>query len=330
MGEGWPCAARAARYPYRMNDQAPSLTSHDPLLPLRAGPLRVDLAPSVGGSIARCTCMREGTAIDILRPAKREALAARDPLGMASFPMIPYCGRIGRAQFAFGGETFALDRNFGDSPHSIHGNAWRRPWTVVSQSAAGAELALDHDGKANPREWPFSYRARQVFALTERGLRIAIEVANRDTRALPLSFGLHPYFPMTPQAALTTKLGGMWESGEDMLPSGLSPMPRDLDFAGGRRLADVTVDSCFAGWDGRAVLHRPGAGVAIEIASGPPFSQFVIYTPPHREFFCAEPQSAAPDAINLAARGVKDTGLIVLRSGAAARADVHFSVNASR
>mgnify|MGYP006144640307 CR=1 FL=1 len=32
-----------------------------------------------------------------------EALTWRDPLGMSSFPMIPYCGRIARAQFAFGG-----------------------------------------------------------------------------------------------------------------------------------------------------------------------------------------------------------------------------------
>src|SRR5690349_156362 len=223
-----------------MNDPASLLTSHDPLLPLRAGPLAVDLAPAVGGSIARFVFMHAGKVIDILRPAKREALAARDPLGMASFPMIPYCGRIGRAQFAFGGETFALDRNFGDSPHSIHGNAWRRPWTVVAQTATGAEVMLEHDGKAGQREWPFSYRARQVFALTDRGLRVEIDVVNRDTRPMPLSFGLHPYFPMTPQAALTTKLGGMWESGEDMLPSGLSPVPRDLDFAGGRRLAEVT------------------------------------------------------------------------------------------
>jgi aldose 1-epimerase len=296
------------------------------LLPLRAGAILVDLAPSCGGSIARFVYMRDGKAIDIMRPAVPEALAARDPLGMASFPMIPYCGRIARAQFAFGGEAFALDRNFGDSPHSIHGNAWQRPWSVAAQRADGAELVLEHDGKVSPREWPFSYGARQVFALKDGGLRIDVEVVNRDKRSMPLSFGLHPYFPMTPQAALTAKLGGIWESDEEMLPSGLVPVPRDLDFAAGRRLAEVTVDACFAGWQGGAMLHRPGVGLTIEIASGPPFSQFVVYTPPHREYFCAEPQSAAPDAINLAARGVRDTGLIVLAPGKGVRATTQFSV----
>jgi aldose 1-epimerase len=308
------------------NDQTSPMAGHEPLLPLRAGALLVDLAPGCGGSIARFGVERDGKVIEILRPAVPDALAWRDPLGMASFPMIPYCGRIARAQFMFGGETFALDRNFGDSPHSIHGNAWRRVWTVASQSADRAELVLEHDGKASPREWPFSYRARQIFALTAEALRIDVEVVNRDAWPMPLSFGLHPYFPMTPQAALTTKLGGIWESDEGMLPSGLAAVPRDLDFANGRRLAEVTVDSCFAGWDGRAMLHRPGAGLLIEIASSPPFSQFVVYTPPHREYFCAEPQSAAPDAINLAARGVTATGLIVLQPGASARAEVRFAL----
>ena len=300
-----------------------------PLIRLRAGALAVDLAPACGGSIARFAVAKDGESVDILRPAHPEALAWRDPLGTASFPMIPYCGRIARARFAFGGETFELDRNFGDSPHSIHGNAWRRPWTVAAQGADHADLVLEHDGGALPREWPFSYRARQVFALDPRGLRIAVEVVNRDRRPMPLSFGLHPYFPMTPQAALTTKVSGIWESDEGMLPSGVAPVPRDIDFSAGRRLADIAVDNCFAGWDGRAVLHRPGVGLTIEIASGPPFTQFVVYTPPHREFFCAEPQSAAPDAINLAARGVKDTGLIVLAPGEAARAETVFTVKAA-
>jgi aldose 1-epimerase len=308
--------------------EQPDLGRIDRTIALRAGPLTVGLAPDCGGSIARFVIEKDGKPVDILRPAVPEALAWRDPLGMASFPMIPYCGRIARARFAFGGETFELDRNFGDSPHSIHGNAWQRPWSVVSLGADRAELVLEHDAKASPREWPFSYHARQVFALTADGLRVDVEVSNRDSRRMPLSFGLHPYFPLTPQATLTTKLGGIWENDEGMLPSGLSAVPRDLDFSTGRRIVDVTVDSCFAGWPGRALLDRPGAGVRIEIFSGPPFSQFVIYTPPHREYFCAEPQSAAPDAINLAARGIKDTGLIVLAPGQAARATVSFTVKA--
>jgi aldose 1-epimerase len=296
---------------------------------LAAGPLTVTLAPDAGGSIAAFTVARNGAALDVMRPASPEALAARDPLGMASFPMIPYCGRIARAQFDFGGASHALERNFGDSPHAIHGNAWQRPWTVAAHGADRAELVLDHDARERQREWPYSYRARQVFALTPEALRVDVEVVNRDGRPMPLSFGLHPYFPMTPNAALTTRLAGMWENDEAMLPSGVVPVPRDLDFDAGRRLADVLVDACFSEWGGEATLRWPEAALELRIAAAAPFTQFVVYTPPHREYFCAEPQSAAPDAINVTARGVKDAGLIVLPPGKTARAYAVFTVKAT-
>ncbi|HEX2116021.1 MAG TPA: aldose 1-epimerase [Alphaproteobacteria bacterium] len=297
-----------------------------PPISLTAGPLEITLAPAIGGSIARFTIARAGAVINVMRPAVPEALAARDPLGMSSFPMIPYCGRIARAQFAFGGETYQLDRNFGDSPHAIHGNAWQRPWTVVGHRADKAELVLDHDARERPREWPYSYQARQRFALTPDAFRVDTEVINRDERPMPLSFGLHPYFPVTPQAALTTRLTGMWENDDVMLPCRLAPVPSDLDFSAGRRLADVLVDSCFAGWGGEAVLRWPEAALELRLAAAAPFSQFVVYTPPHRQYFCAEPQSAAPDAINLAGRGIKETGLLVLPPGKAARAETVFIV----
>lgn len=297
-----------------------------PPISLTAGPLEITLAPAIGGSIARFTIARAGAVINVMRPAVPEALAARDPLGMSSFPMIPYCGRIARAQFAFGGETYQLDRNFGDSPHAIHGNAWQRPWTVVGHRADKAELVLDHDARERPREWPYSYQACQRFALTPDAFRVDTEVINRDERPMPLSFGLHPYFPVTPQAALTTRLTGMWENDDVMLPCRLAPVPSDLDFSAGRRLADVLVDSCFAGWGGEAVLRWPEAALELRLAAAAPFSQFVVYTPPHRQYFCAEPQSAAPDAINLAGRGIKETGLLVLPPGKAARAETVFIV----
>jgi aldose 1-epimerase len=41
----------------------------------------------------------------------------------------------------------------------------------------------------------------------------------------------------------------------------------------------------------------------------------VIYTPAGQDFFCVEPVSNANDAFNMAARGVPDTGTVVLAPG---------------
>jgi len=46
----------------------------------------------------------------------------------------------------------------------------------------------------------------------------------------------------------------------------------------------------------------------------------VIYSPPGRPFFCLEPVCRTADAINLAAAGRTDTGLLVLEPGRTVRA----------
>ena len=69
------------------------------LIALKAGALSVALAPSAGASIARFTLDRGGKA-DVMRSAPDAAIAANDPHGMASFPMIPFCGRIAQARFS--------------------------------------------------------------------------------------------------------------------------------------------------------------------------------------------------------------------------------------
>ncbi|HEY0822292.1 MAG TPA: aldose 1-epimerase, partial [Ramlibacter sp.] len=76
-----------------------------PLVLLKAGELRVVLAPQCGGSIAGFSRhWREGRRVrelHWLRPATAAGLVARNPLAMASFPLVPFCNRIrnGRAQF---------------------------------------------------------------------------------------------------------------------------------------------------------------------------------------------------------------------------------------
>jgi galactose mutarotase-like enzyme len=43
----------------------------------------------------------------MLRTASAEAIAAHDPLGMASFPLVPYSNRIADARFGWAGQTHA-------------------------------------------------------------------------------------------------------------------------------------------------------------------------------------------------------------------------------
>ena len=68
------------------------------LIRISAGELRVALAPLAGGSISSFTRHWDEAGrpqeVHWLRSASPEALALRNPLGMASFPLVPFCNRI--------------------------------------------------------------------------------------------------------------------------------------------------------------------------------------------------------------------------------------------
>jgi aldose 1-epimerase len=56
----------------------------------------------------------------------------------------------------------------------------------------------------------------------------------------------------------------------------------------------VSLDHCLSGWDGIAQLRWPHRFLTINAAH---CSYLHVYTPEGRDFFCIEPQSAAPGAL---------------------------------
>src|SRR5262245_51690171 len=101
---------------------------------------RLDIAPATGGAIAAFTYR----GIDVLRATPSDVRAKRDVRGHASYPLVPYSNRIADARLVFDGREYALERNFGDHPHSIHGVGWQREWTVAAKEDDNALLTLDY------------------------------------------------------------------------------------------------------------------------------------------------------------------------------------------
>src|SRR5689334_22315129 len=156
------------------------------MLTLTAGASSIVVAPEHGGGVVGW--MRGRT--PLLRRALPEA-ALGDPNAMALFPLLPYCNRIGQARFSWQGQDYRLARNFGDSPHTIHGIGWQQPWTPVRVAPAAATLTLDHGPDAS---WPFAFQAEVTYILSSAGLNIALQLTNRHGAAAPAGLGVHPYF----------------------------------------------------------------------------------------------------------------------------------------
>jgi aldose 1-epimerase len=130
-----------------------SAASTPPLLALCHGARRALIAPHVGGAIAAFFDANDDGKVHWLRPATDAALAARNPLGMASFPLLPYCNRIRDARFTFDGRAIDLSGDGNAFDHALHGHAWRRPWRVGETTESSVELHFSHE----PSDAPFDH-----------------------------------------------------------------------------------------------------------------------------------------------------------------------------
>ena len=159
------------------------------------------LAPEVGAAIAAY----EWNGEPVLRPTPDDALAAGDVRRFASYPLLPFSNRIAGASLHCNDAVYTLRRYLPELPHAIHGNGWRRSWSVVECGPSRAMLELVHSAQGeSATEWPFAYHARQTFALSNDTLVLTLSIVNAGNATFPFGLGWHPFFPRN--AATTTAL----------------------------------------------------------------------------------------------------------------------------
>lgn len=282
------------------------------LITLRADGAGLTLAPACGGAVTRYWLERDGATWEWLRPTPPEALRDAQPYLTAAFPLVPYSNRIREGRFTFRDRPVALPLNRPPEHHAIHGHGWQSAWRPVHVGPTEARLEYRHAVS----EWPWPYRATQRFTLTPASLTVALTLTNEGDTPMPAGLGWHPYFPRTPRATITADVRSVWLTDREMMPTTLVPPAAAADPSHGVAVDTVALDNCFVGWNRRATIEWPERGAGLVMAAGPPLDYLVIFTPPGRPFFCAEPVSHVTDAFNLAAAGRADTGRQVLEPGA--------------
>ncbi|WP_374378452.1 aldose 1-epimerase [Dongia sp.] len=299
---------------------------------LEAGPYALSLRPEIGGAIAQFTWRHpDGRRLDLMRPMSETAIAAGNSGDAACFPLFPYSNRIRRGRFTFEGVDYQLPMNTEES-NPQHGHGWQRNWNVLERASAQATIGFTHDPAQDPG-WPFAYEARQSFALDADGLSVTLLARNRDHRAMPFGFGLHPYFPRGGGARLTATVTGYWNADRDVMPTEHVGVPATYDLNRGLTMRDVVIDNVFTGFGGRAEIDWPEWQTRLVMAASESLGQLVVYVPDQATqaaesatgmapYFCAEPVSNITDAVNL---DRADNGLIVLAPGATVEAIVRFT-----
>ena len=154
-------------------------------------------------------------------------------------------------------------------------------------------LTLAHQPDAS---WPFAFEASIDYSLSGTALAVTMRLTNRHDSPAPAGLGLHPYFPRAHNPMLRFDATGAWENDADSLPSRHDAPPEDWRHDRPRSVARSRLDNCFTGWSGRADILAGPTSLRME-ASGA-FRNLQVFTPRGAGFFCVEPVSHVPDALN--------------------------------
>jgi aldose 1-epimerase len=256
---------------------------------LRACGFELALDPSHGGEVLWLNWEGE----PLLRAAPAGAHDIRDG---AAFPLVPFSGRIEQGRFTHDGVVHRLPPNMPPEPHAIHGHGWQSAWHVVDTDARFVTLGMRHAKGA----WPWAYKAEQTFSLSPDALNVELSVTNLSAAPMPAGLGWHPYFPRG-DAELACDVTGFWPGASGDVPGGLEPVSGMTDLTVARPVDSIVVDNAFRGSGAPAKLVWPSRRLAIEFGASDNLTHWIVYAPQGAGFFCVEPVSHAPNAINMSA-----------------------------
>lgn len=287
------------------------------LVTLVAGLLRLDLSPSIGGSISRFKFMAPPSPRPILRECNSRS---GNVLDAASFPLVPFVNRIRDGRFTFRGREVRLAPNMAGDPSPLHGQGWLAPWQIVSAKDDEALLSFHHDAG----EWPWAYQAKQLFKLDERGLSVRLTCQNCGAEPMPCGLGQHPYFPCGPETRIDTQVTHAWTIDELVLPVAKVPAEGRFDLSN-RPVCGQDLDHGFAGWGGEARMSDPEWPYDL-LMSSPQARFFQLYSPSENGIFVAEPVTHANAALNHPEQEWSSLGMRVLEPGEELRLDMRLEV----
>jgi aldose 1-epimerase len=283
------------------------------MIELRAGRLRCELMPELGGCVAGFWLDGE--------PVLRSTPAAElDSARLAGcYALVPFSNRIGHASLVWQGTQHPLVRNNGDEPHAIHGVGWQRPWGVLDSDEASAMLSYEHRPDAS---WPFAFDCSHTLRLVPGGLELTLAMTNQSHRPAPAGLGWHPFFLKRAGSRIAFEASGRWDMGPDKLPVARKPASGlDADCTG------LDINDCYDGWNGVAQLRDERLHITVRSE----LTRLVVYTTRTHDSIAIEPVSHVNNAVHLYAQGApaSDLGLRILQPGETMVAQMAIAVEAA-
>lgn len=243
-----------------------------------------------------------------LRHRGEELLALPGGLGgyrageVTGLPLLaPWANRLGERRYEAAGvvvDLEGLSLHTDDQGLPIHGTMSAQPgWKVVEATEHSFTARFDFDERPDLlASFPFPHELRVDVALAATTLRVATTLTPSTDRAVPVSFGYHPYLRLPGVSREDVRLRLPARRHVELDQRGLPTGVAHTEDAEDERLGSRTFDDLYElDDDRRLVLTGGGRRLALELEEGYPFAQ--VFTPEAADSVCLEPMTAPVNAL---------------------------------
>lgn len=223
---------------------------------------------------------------------------------VAGVIMAPWPNRLEDGRWSMGDREFTAAINDGEGHNANHGLVLARKFDVVEQSESRLQLQTD---LFNAAAYPFEVSLKISYELTSEGMQIEIEARNLDASAVPIAFGMHPYFVCDENSQIEIGADTWISKTERNLPLLATAIEESPVAQRGFNLVqDLDIDDCFTDLDSESEGHvtrlsRPNYDMTVELWQSNGLSHLMIYKfteddEQERVLLAIEPQSAPANA----------------------------------
>ena len=263
---------------------------------LTAGPLEVVFLPGLGMLGVALRHRHE----DLL--ALPGGLAGYRAGNVTGLPLLaPWANRLGSRRYEVDG--VAVDLSGLDLPTDpqglpIHGTMTAQPgWEVVARDERSLDARFDYGARPDLlAAFPFPHELRIAASVDPTGLTMATTIAATSDRAVPVSFGYHPYLRLPGVARADVHLRLPDREHLDLDDRRLPVGTGQAEAAEERPIGVRTFDDLYAlGDDRRLAVAGGGRRVTVALGDGYPYAQ--VFAPPREDVVCLEPMTAPANAL---------------------------------
>jgi galactose mutarotase-like enzyme len=198
--------------------------------------------------------------------------------------LFPSPGRLPSEQFVWNGIAGTLPQ---------HGFARRLPWTapapLLADDSASSTLSLASTA-ATLAQYPWACRLTLRVQLFADRLALDTEVVNDSGERMPFGWGTHPYFTLPAHERSATSVHTKAPSFFDRLQGTTRPIA-ELD------LTAPEIDALLID-HGSSTMQVDCPSNPLLVRCSPALRHWTLWLQPERDFFCVEPWTAPPNALN--------------------------------